>query len=100
MATDKYSRCIASVWTSAGAFFVTTGPAAFVGISALGSAAATTITIKDGTATASTKTIAIVPVAIAAGVFDGPTCPIVCTAGIVASNAGTVAGYCILYSTL
>jgi hypothetical protein len=92
----KNQECIASAYTSAGAFVVTTGPAAFVGISILGSAAATTIQVFDGTSTGGSK-IAVVQADITAGGFHLAPVPICCSAGIVATNIGTVAGYVIYY---
>ena len=96
---SKTTRCIACTWTSAGAVIVTTAPAAFVGISGLGSANATTITVFNGVTTAGAR-IATIPFGATAGVFEGPAQAIACSNGIVATNAGTVAGYTILYATL
>ena len=96
---SKTTRCIACTWTSAGAVIVTTAPAAFIGISGLGSANATTVTVFNGKNTAG-ATIAVIPFGAAAGVFEGPSQPVACSSGIVATNAGTVAGYTILYATL
>jgi hypothetical protein len=87
-----------SAWTSAGAFIVATKPTMFVGISYFGSAAATTIVIKDGITTAG-ATIATIPVGITAGGFLTTDFPIACRTGIVATNVGTVAGYAILFTT-
>ncbi len=90
--------CQVSAWTSAGAFIVATTPTKFVGISYYGSAAATTIVIKDGINTAG-ATIATIPVGIDAGGFLTTDFPISCRTGIVATNVGTVAGYAILFTT-
>ena len=93
----KDRDCIASAWTSAGAFIVSTKPCKLVGISYLGSAAATTIVIKDGVNTAG-RTVATLNIPITSGGFQTTLVPITCTSGIVATNAGTVAGYCVLYT--
>jgi hypothetical protein len=71
----------------------------FVGVSGEGSAAQTVVYIKDGRTTAG-RNVAVVDFAITAGVLDGPCVPVVCSTGIVATNLGTVAGYCVYYSTL
>ena len=84
-----------SAWTSAGAVVVSAKPARFMGVSFLGSANATTLTIIDGVNTGG-RTIGIVPVGAAAATFM-PCTPLVCTAGIVTTNAGTMAGYAVFY---
>lgn len=84
-----------SAWTSAGAFVVTTKAARLCGFTFLGSAAATSLVIFDGVNTAG-RTIAYIPVGIAAATFISFT-PLICTGGIVTTNIGTMAGYAVYY---
>lgn len=92
-------NCVVSAWTSAGAFVVTTAPAALIGISYLGSADATTITAFDGVTTAG-RTVAKFNIPTTEGNLKTSCIPIICTAGIVATNAGTVGGYAVLWTKI
>ena len=91
--------CIASPWTSAGAVVITTKPALLVGISYQGSAGAATITIKNGVTTGASNIVVFNIPATAGGFYTTPI-PIVCGSGLISTNAGTVDGYSVLYSTI
>ena len=84
-----------SAWTSAGAFVVSTKPIKFYGVSFLGSANATSLVIIDGTSTGG-RTIGYIPVGAAAATFMSCN-PLICTAGLVTTNIGTMAGYAVFY---
>jgi hypothetical protein len=96
MPVESWGECKVSAWTSAAAFVVTTQKCRFIGVSFLGSAAATTLQIFDGKDTAG-KTIAIYPVGVTSGGMYSTMFPIICTSGIVATNIGTMAGYNVYY---
>lgn len=90
---------LVSVFTSAGAFIVTTESSALVGIMCSGSADNTTINVFQGTTTGGTRK-ALFPITATTGNYHMLPIPLVCSGGICATNVGTVASYAIVFTEL
>lgn len=96
----RRDACIASSYTSAGAFIVTTASALLYGVAATGSASATGITVFKNATTAAGNQVFFCSVPATAATNQTLVTPIVCPNGICTTNAGTLVGYTVLYANL